>query len=194
MQFISVTIAAAAALSLSACTTGPSDDARAVMDQAQDVGASVQGGVEAASVSSAQDYVTNAAIADLYEVRSSQLAQTRSQSQEVRAFAQQMITDHTATTNQLRPLASGAGLSLPTTLDARRQQMLQNLESASADDFDDRYIDQQTAAHQEALTLHRTYAAQGELAELKSFANQVAPRIEQHLTHVRTLDQSAADD
>jgi len=178
-------------LTLGACGTS---DTRAAVDQVQDAGAAVTGDATASTTTSASAYVMNAAISDLYEVQSSQLALQRSQSARVRGFAQQMINDHTATTNQLRPIATQAGLMPPAALDARRQGLLQNLQAASADDFDDRYIDQQTAAHQEALTLHRTYAERGDRPELRAFAGQVAPRIEQHLTHVHALDQSSADD
>lgn len=184
-------VTTAAAFALAACAH---DDTTAAADQAQDAGAAVTGLATASTISDANAYVMNAAISDLYEVQSSQLALERTQSAAVRSFAQQMITDHTATTNMLRPIATQAGITPPSALDTRRQEMLENLRAASADDFDDRYIDQQTAAHQEALTLHRTYAAQGDHSQLKSFAAQVAPRIEQHLGHVRGLDQSSADD
>lgn len=139
-----------------------------------------------------QAYVSNAAMSDAYEIQSSQLALQRASSPAVKTFAQQMIDGHTATTRELMSLAQTASLTPPPGLDERRAGMLQMLQSAGATDFDKQYVDQQTAAHQEALTLHRTYATQGQNSELKAFAAKTAPIVEQHLGHVRELDTSSS--
>ncbi|WP_367142849.1 DUF4142 domain-containing protein [Brevundimonas sp.] len=57
--------------------------------------------------------------------------------------------------------------------------MIDNLRSASAADFNMAYIDQQIAAHQEALTLHRGFSDQD--SPLAAHARSVVPRIEAHL-------------
>lgn len=179
---------------IAACASGASNDMAAAGDMIQDRGSAAVGAVTAATTTGATAYVSNAAMSDAYEIQSSQLALQRSQSDAVKAFAQQMIAAHTATTNELKPLAQSAGITPPAALDGRRMSMLQNLQSASADDFDDRYIDQQTAAHEEALTLHQTYASNGDNEQLKAFAARTAPAVQQHLEHVKQLDQSRADD
>jgi putative membrane protein len=178
---------------LAACSSVP-DDVAAAGDTAQDVGAAAVGAVTAPLSTGTPDYVAAAVISDMYEIQSSQLAVQRSQSPAVKQFAQQMVSDHTMTTNKLKPLAQQAGVQPPMALDARRAGLLENLQAASADDFDDRYIDQQTAAHTEALNLHRAYAERGDNAALKAFAAETAPAVEQHLQHVKALDQSNADD
>jgi putative membrane protein len=191
----------AAVLSLAACTNmgggsmrdGPAREAAAVGDTLQDATGAAQGSVGARMATGASDYVGMAAMSDLYEVQSSQLALQRSQSDAVKAFAQEMISAHTATSNELKPIAMSAGLNPPAALDDRRRSMLENLQNASADDFDDRYIDQQTAAHTEALALHRSYSGRGDNPQLKAFAAKTAPAVEQHLMHVRGLDKGNAD-
>lgn len=174
-----------------ACSTDDmSSGAMAVGDRMQDTGSAVAGLATAATTTGNSGYVNNAAAGDMYEIKSSQMAIQRSQNDAVKMFAREMIAAHTATTAELKPIAQMAGITPPMELDARRASMLENLQSASAENFDSRYIDQQTAAHEEALTLHRTYADGGDHAQLKAFASKTAPAVEQHLTHVRGLDRA----
>ena len=51
-------------------------------------------------------FVQMAAVGGLFEVQSSELATTAGQSAEVKAFAQQMITDHTKANQELQQLAA----------------------------------------------------------------------------------------
>jgi putative membrane protein len=73
----------------------------------------------------------------------------------------------------------------PTALDQRRQGLIDNLRSASAANFDQTYIDQQIAAHNEALTLHRGFSDQD--SPLAAHARNVVPKIEAHLRMAEQL-------
>ena len=57
---------------------------------------------------SAPGFAEAAAVGDLYEVESSRLATTKASSPEVRRFAEMMIADPTATTEQLKQIVSTA--------------------------------------------------------------------------------------
>lgn len=175
--------------------TDAGNAAGAMVDQAQDGAGAVVGGATAPMVNTADAYVSGAAIGDMYEIASSKLALDKSKSADVRKFAQQMITDHEATTAKLKAALGEAKLSLapPAELDARRQGMIDNLKSASAADFDSVYLDQQTAAHQEALTLQQSYAEDGENPVLKKLASETAPKIQHHFEMVKQLDAKGAD-
>jgi len=140
------------------------------------------------------DFVQKAALSDMFEIESSKLALERSQVQAVKDFAQKMIDAHTATSNELKSLASAAMVTPPPALDNDHSGKLDALRNASAEDFDDIYIDQQTAAHENALNLMRDFASNGKDAGLQAFAQKTAPAIEMHLTEVKALDDSDADD
>ncbi|RYG87073.1 MAG: DUF4142 domain-containing protein [Alphaproteobacteria bacterium] len=167
----------------------------ALVDGAQDGTGAMVGDVTAPMVNTAEAYVSGAGIGDMYEIASSKLALEKSKSAEVRKFAQQMITDHEATTAKLKAAVSEAKLSMtpPAELDARRKGMIDNLKSASATDFDTVYLDQQTAAHQEALTLQQSYVEDGENSVLKKLAAETAPKIQHHFEMVKQLDAKGAD-
>jgi putative membrane protein len=98
-----------------------------------------------------------------------------------------MVSDHTAMSNEMKPLITAAGQTPAASLDQRRQGMLDNLKAASAADFDKTYIDQQVAAHDEALTLMKGYADSGSDAGLKGGAAKAVPKIQMHLDKAKAL-------
>lgn len=191
---------AAAPLALAAC--GTSDNGSNAQDLQSEGAVDTMGTVDnpaadqagAQPADSAQVYVANAAIGDLYEVQSSRLALEKAQSADVKAFAKQMIADHTATTNTLKTLAvdQAVGRVLPTEPDARHQAMLDTLKGTSGAAFDKAYLDQQATAHQEALLLHGNYARHGEKAKLKAFAAETTPRIQRHADMLKQLASGQA--
>jgi len=65
---------------------------------------------------SAQDFLTCAALGDMLEIESSKLAANTADSKS-KSFASRMVKDHTATSNELKQLASKANVTLPTSLD-----------------------------------------------------------------------------
>jgi putative membrane protein len=165
-----------------------------VVDRAQDaVGAMV--GMASASTLGAHDAeacVANACASDLYEIEAGRIALQRTGSPQVRSFAQMLIEDHSRSAEILAAKVKLAGLEAVAEprLDERRKGMLDNLQAASDDAFDEVFLTQQTAAHQEALTLHRGYAEKGENEVLRGMASGAAPPLEQHLQmakHLRSL-------
>jgi putative membrane protein len=165
---------------------------------AQDVAGAATGVATGATGAVNTDaFVKDAAIAGRYEVEASQLALKRSMNPDVKAAAQMIIDDHTAANTALKSLVDSGSAPgpLPTALDERRQGMIDNLKGASAKDFDDRYLDQQTMAHHEALLAFNGYAKAGDNAKLKAFAAETAPKLEHHAEMVTKLDRSTnADD
>jgi predicted outer membrane protein len=61
----------------------------------------------------AQSFIPMAGMNGMREVELSQVAQSKAKSAEVRAFAAQMIADHTASNEKLKSLASSKNVSLP---------------------------------------------------------------------------------
>ncbi len=170
-----------------------------LVDKVQDSASAVVGPITAATAGSlsAKAFVENAAMSDMYETESSKMALTRSKSAGIKKFAQGMITAHAKTTAQLKTLVSsgkaGEGVVLPAALDNRRQGLIDDLKSASDDDFDARYVDQQAAGHREAEILMNGYAAAGQNADLKAFAKETAPKVTAHKAMVVALDKKNAD-
>jgi putative membrane protein len=194
-------IIAASALALAACqqknevadpaNPGTSNEA---VNNAQDATSAAVGATSAATVGqvSTDAFVTNAAISDMYEIQAGEIAQKKGQSKGVKDFGKMMVADHTALSAAMKPLATAAGKTLPTGLDERRKGLIDNLNAAAPADFDRVYLDQQDAAHNEALTLMSGYADKGDDAGLKGAAQKAVRKIQAHLDHLATLKADAA--
>jgi putative membrane protein len=188
--------AAAAALSLAACqktdnapaSTDPGTTNEAV-NAAQDATGAAVGAVSANTMGamSTDAFVTNAAVSDMYEIEAGKIAQTKGKSADVKAFGKMMVTHHTAMMNEMKPLVTAAGKTPPAGLDERRKGMIDNLNAASAADFDKVYLAQQEAAHNEALDLMKGYSERGDDAGLKGGATKAVPKIQEHLDKVKSL-------
>jgi putative membrane protein len=185
--------AAVAALSLAACnkpaSTTASDAtaaAGAAVNKAEDAtGAAV--GATSANTLGPHDtaaFVSNASQSDMYEIQAAGIAQKRSKNPDIKAFAKMMVKDHTATSAAMGPLATAAGQAPAAKLDDRRQGFIDHLNQASDADFDKVYVDQQVAAHKEALDLMQGYAKDGSDAGLKGAAGDTAPKVQMHLDKV----------
>jgi predicted outer membrane protein len=122
------------------------------------------------------------AMANMAEVEGGKLAQSKSQSSEVKAFAQQMIDDHTANLNEVKTLAQARGVTLPTEPDAKHKAMAAKLEKMSGDAFDKAYMKQ--AGVQDHKTVHAKLMAASKKAkdpEVKALVDKTEPVVAQHL-------------
>jgi putative membrane protein len=139
---------------------------------------------------STQDFVTEAAQSDMFEIQSSKLA-LNSADAPTKAFAQQMITDHTKTSDELKA-AVGKGeahATLPTAMSSSQQSMLDKLNGLHSADFDKQYHSDQVSGHKDAVSLFQRYAKGGEDAGLKAWANTTAPTLEHHLQMAQDLNK-----
>lgn len=185
---LAVAAVSAAALALAACNQQNSSEA---VDKAQDAISEPVGQTSAATMGSnlVSAYVPNAAMGDMYEIQAADIALERSKNAQVKELAQMIKTDHTGASTALKAAATKAApdIAVPAELDQRRKGLIDNLRSASAADFDKTYIDQQVAAHEEAVTLHRGFSDKTDAPALAEHARTVLPKIEAHLQRAKQL-------
>jgi putative membrane protein len=137
---------------------------------------------------STPDFVTQAAVSDMFEIQSSKLAQARADAKS-KAFAGKMVKDHTATSAELKSMVKGGKVkaSLPTKMDNAHQRKLDDLKKLKAEDFDKQYDSMQVDAHKAAVDLFERYAKGGDNEDLKRFAAKHLPHLKEHLTMAEEL-------
>ena len=105
-------------------------------------------------------FIAMATSSNQFEIQSSEMAQDKAESEDVKEFASQMIADHTKAGEELKAAVEGSGADAPAEakMDPKYAEMLQQLEGAGAGEFDALYVQLQTTAHEEAVNLFRGYA------------------------------------
>lgn len=172
------------------------------MTRAKSVSASLLIFVAASCLSSAmaqqseptsQQFVTQAAEANLAEIKTSQLALSKSQDAQVRNVAQEMIDDHTKANQQLATLAGQKSLKVPDDTDMTHKATLKLLQAKSGESFDKSYIDQMQKDHQKAVALFRDASRSPKVdADLKAFATSTLPTLQHHEQTVTKLAAASA--
>jgi putative membrane protein len=134
------------------------------------------------------DFVKEAAISDMFEIQSSQLAQQRGNATE-KTFAATMIKDHTKTTDDLKSMVSSGDIKaeLPTALDSPKQSELDKLKGLKGADFSSRYDADQVSGHKDAVSLFERYAKGGDNPKLKDWAGKTLPTLRHHLEMAQEL-------
>lgn len=178
------TIAAFGALALAACgqQAQTTDAEPATVEQPA---------IPAAAAITNADFVQQVANADAYEVQAAEIAAERGMRAEVKTFAAQMRTDHTATSAELTALAPRIGVTAPAAaVTPDNQARLDALRGASGEAFDDLYLDQQVEAHENTVRLFQDYLNNAPAGELRTWAETTLPKLQAHHTHVQGLENA----
>jgi putative membrane protein len=131
--------------------------------------------------SSDQKFVNEAAIGGMAEVEMGRLGVERATSDDVKAFSQRLIDDHTKANADLAQVASSKGVTLPTGLDAKHQAVIDHLRTLSGADFDREFAKVGVKDHQEDIKAFQKESSGGRDADVKSFATRTLPTLQEHL-------------
>lgn len=122
------------------------------------------------------------------EVEAGKLAQTKAKRPEVKALADQMVTDHTKVGDELKQLAASKKVDLPTEPSVMQKGKLKMINTGSDDKFDDRYAREfGVKAHEDTIKLFQTATKEAKDADVKAFAQKTLPSLQSHLEMARKL-------
>lgn len=152
------------------------------MTQAGMSGAAGATGSAAMLTSADKKAIMDMGMANMAEVEAGKMAVSKSQSADVKAFAQQMIDDHSKALTDVQGLASTKGVTLPTELDAKHKAMAAKLDKLSGAAFDKEYM--KNAGVADHKTVHATLVKDEKAAkdaDVKALAGKMLPVVEQHM-------------
>jgi putative membrane protein len=151
-------------------------------------GAAGATGSSAALSSADKKGLTDMAVANINEIAAGKIAVSKAQSPEVKAFAQQMIDDHSKSLTEVQTLAQARGVTLPTEPDAKHKAMAAKLDKLSGADFDKEYMKNGGLADHKMV--HATLLKDEKAAkdpDVKALAAKTAPVVEQHLKAAQAI-------
>lgn len=167
-----------------------------VVSEIEDATSAVVGAINAELTGTTQGFVEAISMNTMYEVAAAEIALDRSKRPAVLDFADSLLEESAQTQNELDEavISSNIPVEAVTEIDSRHQGMLDNLTGASDEDFEERFLEQQVNAHNEALELTESYAESGRSPPLREFAADTAPSLQQRLARAEALSEQLAEE
>jgi putative membrane protein len=137
-----------------------------------------------------KSFAKEAAIGGMAEVELGNLAQQNAQNDDVKQFGARMVQDHTAANQQLMQILAGKDFSVPTQLDEKHRKTADKLSKMRGAEFDRAYMREMVEDHDKDVKKFRQEATHASDPDIKGFAQQTLPVLEQHQKMAHDISKS----
>ncbi|HEY1896415.1 MAG TPA: DUF4142 domain-containing protein [Terracidiphilus sp.] len=138
-----------------------------------------------------QAFVTKAMEGGMAEVELGKLAADKSQSEDVKQFAQKMVNDHSQMGDKwFKPVAQQIGVSEPKGPSKKDKKLIEKLQGLSGQQFDTEYIQAMVKDHKEDLKEFQSESEAAQDPNVKQIATQGTKVISQHLQMIEQIAQN----
>ena len=138
-----------------------------------------------------QAFVTKALEGGMAEVELGKLAADKSQSEDVKQFAQRMVNDHSQMGDKwFKPVAKEIGVSEPKGPSKKDKKLIEKLQGLSGQQFDTEYIQAMLKDHKADLKDFQGEAQAAQDPNVKQIAEQGSKVVSQHLQMIEQIAQN----
>ena len=138
-----------------------------------------------------QAFVSKGMEGNAAEVQLGQLAQEKSQSNDVKQFGQKMVSDHSQMNEKwFKPVAKQLGVSEPKGPSKKDKKLVEKLQGLSGPQFDTEYIQAMLKDHKSDLKDFQNEAQMAQDPNVKQIAQQGTNIIQQHLQLIEQIAQA----
>ncbi|MFT3830788.1 MAG: DUF4142 domain-containing protein [Opitutaceae bacterium] len=123
------------------------------------------------------------------ELALSRIASDRATNPQVRAFASDMVREHTSANSEISALAQRKGVSLAADGAQDRQKMESKWTDKPVGGFDEDYVDAAISNHKKTID-ELEDAADSKDPEIAALANKLLPTVRAHLAHAQNLEKT----
>jgi putative membrane protein len=134
-----------------------------------------------------KNFILAAAQGGMTEVALGELAARQGMRDDVKAFGQMMVKDHTAINSSLKALAGQKDVTIPDSLDAKHQRMVEKMAVLTGSDFDNAYIARMIKNHEKDSKEFKAESAETKDAEIKSFVDKSIRVVDDHLQRITAM-------
>ncbi|UOQ75567.1 DUF4142 domain-containing protein [Hymenobacter sp. 5516J-16] len=138
------------------------------------------------------EFMMSAAHSDQNEIQLSKMALEKGVTGMAKDHANQMITDHTKSTADLKPIAQKKGVTLPTDMDAEHKAIAAQMKNLSGKEFETKYMAQMLLDHQKTVNTMMAHKQMTQDADLQGFITKTTPVVQAHLAMFKQHAGSAA--
>ncbi len=135
-------------------------------------------------------FMNEAAPGGRAEVQLGELAVKKASDPKVKAFAQQMIEDHSKAGEQLKALAEQKKVELPPGVLPQAKQTTEKLAKLDGAAFDLAYVQAMVTAHEKDVAAFAAVSKNATDADVKEFAAKTLPTLKEHLEMIHGLATS----
>lgn len=114
------------------------------------------------------------------EIKLAELANQKSRNTQVKQVAQTLLTDHTASLNELKTLAQAKAISIPVQEQDGSKRKLENLAEESGQDFDQAWSKEMMNLHDETIEKFEDRLENTQDADLKAYIQKTLPLLKKH--------------
>jgi putative membrane protein len=125
------------------------------------------------------------------EIDLARLAQQKTQNPEVRALARRLAADHGESNQQLMQIAQRDGVQPPTGPDKSASKKRTKLEKLDGQAFDQAFVKEVVQDHEKDIKYFRKEQTSLQDPQLKSFAQQTLPVLQDHLQMAQQTQKAA---
>lgn len=189
MKTFSALLASAGLLaSLTACTDGNSDSVENAqkVNEARNEATLPEAAEKKADFDS--EFMTKAASGGMLEVELGKLVLQRATRADVKAFAQQMVTDHSKGNAELMGLAQRKHITLPAMMGNEQQDVYKDVEEKTGANLDRGYAREMRQDHEEDIKEFTEASVRAADPDIKAFATKTLPMLKHHLEMVQKIE------
>ena len=134
------------------------------------------------------DFVYEVVGANYGEIKLAELANQKSRNREVKRIAETLLTDHSASLNELKTLAQAKAISVPVEEPDASKRTLENMAEEGDDDFDHSWCTEMAEQHEKNIDKFERRLGDTEDPELKAFINKTLPVLKKHHEQLKACD------
>jgi len=127
------------------------------------------------------EFMTKAASGGMLEVQLGQQVAQKATTPDAKQFAQQMVTDHTKSNNELKALAAQKNITLPTTLGEDQQKVYDEVLAEKGAELDKKYVSAMLTDHREDIKEYQEAVTKSTDTNIKTYAQKNLPVLQMHL-------------
>ncbi len=134
-----------------------------------------------------KEFLKMAAVADMTEAHLGQMAEGKAARSGIKDFGQTLVKDHTKAYQELTALDNKLGQQIPKGINTRRDKAVERLADLKGKRFDGQFLRDEVQDHERVLAAFRREAQHGQDQDIKAYANQELPTMEEHLRQAERL-------
>lgn len=137
-----------------------------------------------------QDFLEDAIQGSYAEIEGSKLALEKTEDAQVRQFAEMMIADHQRMADEATALARTKGMSPPDGPSVMQTTEITALRALTGGAFDAMYVNRiGVAAHESTVEMFEQASQDVQDPDLQAMISETLPKLREHLTMARTLNE-----